>query len=376
MSNRALIALLGMLALAAASGCLGGFDPNMDGADGGANGDGGAGPDVVADFNAKVAPILGGPDGKSGACGACHSKSGGVGPAFMEPKPDMYTTLMGYPGVVGKTPETSRLYAKGVHEGPAFDSSQAPIVAAWILEYNMYKPADSDAGTAKPAIAPFAPVMGANSIDLSVLDASLVGQTITFTASTVGSSLELSQITVHTAASMGVHMVHPLWVTWDAQYNATPDPVDSFSNLDQTVFGSTNAPMGPGTLILPNWSASSKLNVVFSVIEPKMGGADGGVVAGCKALANFTANVKPLLQANCNNCHVGANPTAGLSFDFGRNTDAQVCANALTEVNLTTPAMSLLLTKPNPNVGDGHPQKIGNYGPYQTAVTNWINAEK
>ena len=45
-------------------------------------------------------------------------------------------------------------------------------------------------------------------------------------------------------------------------------------------------------------------------------------------------------------------------------------------VNLTTPASSLLLTKPNPAVNDGHPRKIASYTAYQTAVTNWINGEK
>jgi hypothetical protein len=241
----------------------------------------------------------------------------------------------------------------------------------------MYKTSAADAGVAKPSISPFAPVMGGdNTIDLSVLDATLAGQTITFKASALGSNLELSEITIHTAPMMGVHIAHPLWVTWDSHYNPTPDPVDSFSNLDQTVFGSTNAPMGPGTLILPNWSVDSKLSLVFTTIEPKAGGADAGSVAGCKALQNFVTNVKPLLQQNCNNCHVGATPTASLSFDFTRNTDAQVCANALTEINKTDPASSQLLAQPDPSKGNGHPQKINPFTAYQTAVTNWINAEK
>ena len=205
--------------------------------------------------------------------------------------------------------------------------------------------------------------------------ATLAGVSISFTAKTLGSSLELTQLTVATSPSMGVHLVHPLWVMWDAQYNATPDPVDSFSNLDETVFQMDSKPLGPGTLLLPNYT-SQKLSVVFNLVEPKTGSTDGGTVSGCKALANFVANVKPLLQANCNNCHVGANPTASLSWDFTRLTDAQVCVNALTEINTTTVANSLLLSKPNPGVADGHPQKIATFGPYQTAVTNWINLEK
>jgi hypothetical protein len=86
--------------------------------------------------------------------------------------------------------------------------------------------------------------------------------------------------------------------------------------------------------------------------------------------------VKPLLQANCNTCHVGANPTAGLSFAFNGTNDAQICQNALLEINKATPAMSLLATKPDPGVADGHPRKINPVTAYKTAVINWINLEK
>ena len=97
---------------------------------------------------------------------------------------------------------------------------------------------------------------------------------------------------------------------------------------------------------------------------------------GCKALAMFVANVKPLLQTNCNTCHVGAAPTAGLAFDA--TPDAQLCANALSEINTTTPANSNMLTRPDPSAnGDAaHPKKLNPFTAYQTAVTNWINAEK
>jgi hypothetical protein len=324
-----------------------------------------------------VAPILVGADGKSGACGACHAIAGGAGPAFLLPKPDLYTTVVSYPALIGVSPETSRLYAKGVHEGPALTSDQAPVIASWIVEYNANKPAVMDGGAVKPSITPFAPSMTvSNTVDLSVLDPLLAGENISFNAKLLGTSIELSSIKINTAPMVGVHIVHPLWVIWDATYNATPDPVDSFSNLDETVYGMTSTAMGPGTVILPNWTSTSKLSVVFVQIEPKMGGADGGTIAGCKALQNFVTNVKPLLQANCNACHVGTTPTAGLSFDFNINSDAVVCQNALTEINTTTPANSLLLQRPDPAVNDSHPRKLANYAPYQTAVTNWINLEK
>jgi hypothetical protein len=378
MSIRALLALVGTLTL---GGCLDGFNPDNGGSGDmtqGVGDDGGmSGVDVIEDFNKNVAPVLVGTDGKSGACGACHAIAGGAGPAFLLPKPDLYTTVTSYPSLIGNAPETSRLYSKGVHEGPALSADQGAAVAAWIVEYNANKPAVQDGGAVKPTITPFAPVMGAtNTVDLSVLDSLLAGQTVTFTASVVGSQIELSNIKINTAPTAGVHIVHPLWVIWDTNFNASPDPADSFSNLDQTVYGMSSATMGPGTTFVNGWTATSKLSVVFVQIEPKMGGADAGTISGCKALQNFVTNVKPLMQANCNACHVGANPTAGLSFDFGANSDATVCANALTEINLTTVANSLLLQRPNPAVNDAHPRKITNYAPWQTAVTNWINLEK
>jgi hypothetical protein len=374
MTTRAFFALSSLLALTSA-GCLNGYSGTADaGSDSGSTNNG---VDPVADFKAEVAPILGGADGKSGACGACHAVMGGAGPGFLIANPDMLSTMLMYPGIIGKTPETSRIYAKGVHEGPALTTDQANVISGWIVEWNLYKPAPGDAGADHPIITPFQPTMnGPNTVALSVLDAALVGQTITFTAKLVGTSLELSQITINTAPVMGVHVVHPLWVSWDSEYNATPDPIDSFSNLDETVYGATQAAMGPGIVYLPNWSAGKMINVVFTTLEAKMGGADGGTVAGCKALTLFQQTVKPLLQQNCNACHVGANPTAGLSWDFNMYSDEQICENALTEINKTTPANSLMLLRPDPNNNDGHPQKIANYAPWQTAVTNWINAEK
>ena len=74
----------------------------------------------------------------------------------------------------------------------------------------------------------------------------------------VGTNIELSTILIKTSASMGLHVAHPLWVTWDAAMDAaTPDPVDSFSNLDETVFAASSAAMGPGTLLLPNFAPVS-----------------------------------------------------------------------------------------------------------------------
>jgi hypothetical protein len=341
------------------------------------DGDGGANnadmaPDAVTAFYTTMQPIL------TPACGGCHGVAGTAAPAFMLSQPDMLQNLLAYPGIIGPTPDKSRLYAKGQHEGPAFTPAQSSVVADWINLLATTRPA-TDGGT-KPTIAPFTPQMsGTNSIDLTVLNPMLAGAKLSFTAKMVGTSIELSSIAVATPSSTGVHVVHPLFVVWDQNLNPTPDSVDSFSNLDQTVPAAASTALGPGTLILKDFAAGSLLNIVFTTIEAKtvMGGGDGGTVSGgCKALAEFVQNIKPLLQGNgcSSNCHVGATPTAGLSWDA--TPDAQLCSNALGEIDKTTPANSRLLTRPDPNADKTHPQKINPFTNFQTAVMSWINAEK
>ncbi len=374
MTLRAFTLPMAMIALTlAAQGCLGSA-LNGDG-NGGSGGTGGGAavdmaPDVVGQFYANVEPII------TPACGGCHGVAGTTAPAFMIAQPDLLKNILSYPGIIGSTPQKSRLYMKGLHEGPAFTPDQLQVVGDWITFYNATV-GTGDGGDAKPTISPFTPSMtAANSIDLAPLDATLSGVKVTFNAQMVGTSIELTNLKITAPASTGVHITHPIFVIWDQNLNPTPDPIDSFSGLDETVFSGTSAPIGPGTLLMPNFAAGDLISVAFSLAEPKSGSADGGTVSGCKNLAMFVSNVKPLLSANtCStNCHVGANPTAGLKFDA--TPDAALCANALTEINTTTPAMSQLLLQPDPAQSNGHPQKVNPFTNFQTAVTNWINAEK
>ena len=355
------------------NGAATGGNGGATGANGGASGgNGDMGAQVDADFYANVAPII------RAACQSCHG-DGGIAPNhFFSENPSLLSNVLAYPGLIGSSPESSRIYAKGSHEGPALTPDQAPVVAAWINEYDASLAAAAGDGgvAAKPQIMPFAPAMtGTNTVDLSKLDSSLAGQTLTFTAKMVGTSIQLSAITVNASSTMGVHIQHPLFVIWNAMMAPTPDPVDSFSGLDETVYMTTTAALGPGTLVLPNFAAGDMLNVVFSTIEAKSGMA-GTTTLACKSLTMFTTNVKPLLSSNsCSTqCHVGANPTAGLNW--ATTPDAQLCVVALGEINTTTPAMSQLLLQPDPAQNNGHPQKVNPFTNFQTAVTNWINAEK
>lgn len=358
----------------ASAGCLGSA---LDGS-GGSGGTGGGGiggspdmaPDAVGMFYSDVAPIV------TAACQSCHGVAGTTAPAFMMAQPDLLTNMLAYPGIIGSTPQKSRLYMKGLHEGPAFTPDQLTTIGNWITFYNQNRGA-GDGGDAKPTIAPFTPSLTANnSIDLAALDPTLSGVKVTFDAQMVGTSIELKNITLVAPASTGVHVTHPLFVIWDQNLNPTPDPVDSFSGLDETVFSGSSAALGPGTLLLPNFATGDLISVAFTLAETKMGSADGGVTTACKNLTMFVNTVKPLLAANnCSTqCHVGGAPTASLKWDT--TPDAALCAVALTEINTATPAQSQLLLQPDPAQNNGHPQKVNPFTNWQTTVTAWINAEK
>jgi hypothetical protein len=373
MTLRAFTLLIVAGAAAASAGCLGSALDGNGGSGGTGGGVGGSpdmAPDVVGQFYSDVAPIV------TSACQGCHGVAGTTAPAFMMAQPDLLSNLLAYPGIVGSSPQKSRLYMKGLHEGPAFTPDQLTTVGNWITFYNENRGA-GDGGDAKPTIAPFTPSLTANnSIDLTALDPTLSGVKVTFDAQMVGTSIELKNVTLVAPASTGVHVTHPLFVIWDQNLTPTPDPVDSFSGLDETVFSGSSAPLGPGTLLLPNFATGDLLSVAFTTAETKMGSADGGVSTACKNLTMFVNTVKPLLAANnCSTqCHVGGAPTASLKWDT--TPDAALCAVALTEINTATPAQSQLLLQPDPAQNNGHPQKVNPFTNWQTTVTAWINAEK
>jgi hypothetical protein len=255
--------------------------------------------------------------------------------------------------------------------------AQAETVKKWIELYNSAKSAVTDMGPAAPRVNPFTPfVPGKNTVNLAVLDPALTGMTITFNADIIGTggdTLRLSNITVNTAPMLGVQIVHPLWVIWDANNQVAPDPIDSFGSLDAVYQPATMTPLGAGTVFLPGWKAGSRLSVEFTKVEPKM----GTVVppSGCKATNNFQTNVRMPFLTQCYGCH--QNGSGGFTLSAALSA-ADACNSARGVINTANPAQSLLLSKPNPAVAGhgGANQKIANYNAYQTAVTNWINLEK
>src|SRR6185295_84511 len=84
-------------------------------------------------FTSDVEPIL------RSSCIACHASAAGVGPGFMAPIPDVYTTITHWPGglVVGGKPNDSRLYTYATStnhssKGTNLTPDQAEIVRRWI----------------------------------------------------------------------------------------------------------------------------------------------------------------------------------------------------------------------------------------------------
>jgi hypothetical protein len=87
----------------------------------------------IAEFEANVKPTL------TTTCGGCHTGNPAVGPSYLVAP--MRDTLIAFASgsLVGTTPETSRVYIKGAHTGPALTAAQKPIIYKWIVDYNAAK---------------------------------------------------------------------------------------------------------------------------------------------------------------------------------------------------------------------------------------------
>src|SRR5262249_48560756 len=241
------------------------------------------------------------------ACGNCHD-AGGIAdtPFLKEPR---YETITAWPGIITKDPTQSKLVthpvAGGGHQGTVnLDSDNLkdtlfPKVKEWLAweaeAKNIAATPDDQKGK---SIDPFAPILGFNAVYLTSLSPDLAGMAITFNAQELTSStLELTELQVHTTATQGVHIVHPLFSVYPKGGSPDPDPADSFSNLDQYIDYSKSDPLGPGTLLLTNWVKEGKLQISFEKIEQYTtlepdGGTDGGPTGGCKDIDSFNTNAK------------------------------------------------------------------------------------
>lgn len=360
------------IALAALStGCIGEITNGEDG-------DGNYTPEQLAaknDFDQQVTPIL------DGFCASCHVSMPNID--FMSPQPDVRTHMLTFPNLINlDTPASSMLLNKGAHEGPALTTDQAQVLLQWI---NLEKVAAGGPDTTVQTQA-FTPVTGLNSVDLGPIG--LTGSTLTFNMQPLSVGIYLNEITVN-AGTGGAHVVHPLFVTWDAQGTATPDPVDRFSDIDLTVAASMSSPLGGGTAVFVNIQPDAKLSIHFKVAELANGGSTtggGGITGGgCKSVAGFTQYAQPLLAQNCASCHAGGNASATAATDMTKINDlsatgqATACAQILSRVDKTSIPTSGIFVCTNPGQTATHPFKFNGdqnaFNGFESQVTMWINQE-
>jgi hypothetical protein len=400
--------LFAAAALWACAGCLGsavgpgpgGSDAGVDTDGGGTTGGGGTvdmAVDVKGDFDAKVKPLL------LGDCGSCHSMaSGGVGPGFLSANPDVFTTVINYPGLVGATCETTRILTKDVHVGPSYHASanytptadlaaHATVICDWVKEYN----ANGGLGAAtnadlsvKPRIMPWVPAAGNKSIDLGVLDPSLAGATLAFDVTMIGTTqIEFSNITLKATSTVGVHIKSPVFAKYAAaDANVALDIDYDFLDKDFTAGPGMTTVFAP-SLTFTTYSTGQMVNVSFGTLENSNGAPDmAGAVTGCKDLTAFNAlmpNFTTALPGMNNACSAGAchgqnGGTGGLNLNGIAANNAAVCGSVLNNVIVANPATSPLYL--HPTDGTTHAGGKITAGTDQmnwlTAVTTFANAEK
>lgn len=331
------------------------------------------------------------------ACGTCHDAGGFADTPFLrEPR---YESITSWPGIITKDPAASILVTHAItgggHGGTNLDSAALkntllPKVQAWLTEESKAI-ADTPEMQKGKSVDPFAPILGFNAVYLTAISAEFTGMAITFNANELTpTSLELTNVEVHTTAKMGIHLVHPLFSVYPKGGNPNPDPADSFSNVDQYIDYGKSDTLGPGTLILTNWVADGKLQISFEDIEKYTtmegtGGAGGGTVGGggCKDLDSFTTNAKGQF-AQCLQCHGGANGQATAAVDMtGLVNDAdvdQACGQIRNRISPEDPPSSQLFITTDPGGNAAHPYKFGQnqnaFNGFKNAVSIWIAAEK
>jgi cytochrome c553 len=335
------------------------------GADGGASGDGSAASSAARALFEALLPSL------SSTCGgSCHGLGAGGAPIWLG-QPDPYASATKFPGIIGADPGTSIIVTKGRHEGPAMADPLLTQVMGWLTAEAAALPV-----VTLPSTSAFTPTMGSNDIDCSA--AGIPGLHVTFNATASGNLLTLEGLSVVTPMTTGAQITYPIFAILPQGGPEIDDA--SLSNLVQTVAAGSTATLGPGLLVLTQWSTGAQMKIEFTALV-KATVADGGgaTTGGCKSVASFTQNAVPAIQANtCLSCHNtggSGNPSLDLSgLAANPPDDATACAQALSRVNLQTPAQSDIILAPTGQVAN-HPFKNASQS-FVTMMETWIAAEK
>jgi cytochrome c553 len=300
--------------------------------------------------------------------GACHAMGAGGAPLWLGP-PDPYVSAVSFPGIVATNPLTSIVLTKGRHEGPALADPLLTQVTQWLTIESQNLPV-----VTLPQTPPFTVAMGANDIDCSA--GGVAGTHITFNAAVSGDDITLSDLNIVAPAATGVHVVYPIFAVLPTMGAELDD--QSFSNEDQTVAAGQTAPLGPGLLILTDWSTGAKMKIEFTTLAAATV-SDAGLAGGCKALATFTSDAVPAIQANtCLNCHnTGGSGNSAMDLSGLAATppdDATACAQALAQANTANPAQSNIILAPTGGLAN-HPFTKASQS-FVTMMETWIAAEK
>lgn len=363
-----------------------GFTGAGAGSNTGGSGGKDSGPDPKELFDALETELV-------AACESCH-RSGGIADTPFLALPERYDSAVSWPGIVRKEPAESILltYAKSGsgHTGTNLDAetlktSLLPKVEAWLAAEAAAIQGEEET---KPHVEPIVPILGFNAIYLDALDAKLKGMALTFTAAEpTPNLLELTDIEVHTTASTGLHIVHPLFVVYPKGLDPDPDPVDNFAGLDVKFEEGTTGTLSTGTMVLTNWKSGSKVSIVFEVAEAYVamsgegGGGGGGPGSACGAVQEFTDNARAPLTASCVNCHGGNNTQATNALDMSdlAGNPGETCGQVKNRVNLANPNASQLFVTTDPNGNAAHPFKFQgnqqNFQNFRAALTAWIQIE-
>jgi hypothetical protein len=278
---------------------------------------------------------------------------------------------------------SSRLIQKGAHAGPSITTGGYKPLGDRVL---VWLTAEAVVLSQKqlPSTDPFTVAMGANSIDISKGETDvgdggtkLAGAKITFNAAKSGNILELTKLTVVAPSGSGLRIAHPIFVILPANAPQSNDPVDSFSNFDDSIPAGMSDPLGTGDLFLFDWQDSNKLKIAFTNLESKVVAVDAGMTGGCKSVATFTSSAVPGIQKeNCLTCHAGSNAGATGALDLSQlgKDNTMACAQALNKVTLSNKPQSPLIQAPAGNLTH-QGGKVPDTAAYTTAITNWINNE-
>ncbi|MBK8252661.1 MAG: hypothetical protein IPK82_08335 [Polyangiaceae bacterium] len=356
------------------------------GGGGGTGAAGGAAPATAREFfEQKVLP------GLLKECGACHEIGGPADAGFLgDPdtnSPAPYDAITQYTGIVVKDAAKSILVvhpneqSHGGGQAPPIPDDLKAIALEWLKMEAENLP--DTTGDLVYTVTPFKPILGGalNTIYLDEIDPTLQYASISFNAKELDDSLlQLKNLEVHPVEGQAVHIIHPLFTVYPPKAAPDPDPVDSFSGVDQIfTLDSPDLSLGTGELIVTNWVKDAYLGIAFELIVNEGG---GGPAVGCKDVTKFKNEVVPQMQYCADTCHGGANAQANATMDLsGLNADPPdaACAQVRKRITPGDPGNSQILIVTDPTQQAVHLYKfMGNknkHAAFKTAVSPWILSE-